>query len=58
MYKKTETSCYVIAAIISLPAMESSMLFWNKNCYKRENNGYDGLEYHKPKRCPLLRKEK
>jgi hypothetical protein len=31
MYKKTETSFYVIAAIISLPAMEPSVLFWNKN---------------------------
>jgi hypothetical protein len=27
----------------------------NKNRYQRENIGYDGLEYHKPKRCPLLR---
>ncbi len=31
MYKQTETSFYVIAAIISLPAMEPSVLFWNKN---------------------------
>lgn len=31
MYKKTETSFYLITAIISLPAMEPSLLFWNKN---------------------------
>lgn len=31
MYKKTETSFYVIAAIISLPDTEPSLLFWNKN---------------------------
>ena len=31
MYKGTETTFYVIAAIISLTEVEQSMLFWNKN---------------------------
>lgn len=31
MYKGTETTFYVIAAIIRLPCMEPSLLFWNKN---------------------------
>jgi hypothetical protein len=31
MYKNTETTFYVISAVIAPPAMEPSMLFWNKN---------------------------
>lgn len=43
---------------IDLASFEVVKTSHNKNRYQRENIGYDGLEYHKPKRCPLLRKEK
>jgi hypothetical protein len=45
MYKKTETRFYVIAAIISLPAMEPSVLFWNKNRNKWTDDVSKAMHY-------------
>lgn len=42
---------------IDLASYEVVKTSHNKNRYQRENLGYDSLEYHKPKRCPLLRTE-
>lgn len=45
MYKGTETTFYVIAAIISLPCMEPSMLFWNKNRNKWTEDVSKAMHY-------------
>lgn len=43
---------------IDLASYEPVKTSHNKIRYQREHIGSDGLEYHKPRRCPLLRKEK
>ena len=40
---------------IDLASFEVVKTSHNKNRYQREYIGSDGLEYRKPKRCPLLR---
>jgi hypothetical protein len=41
---------------IDLASFEVVKTSHGKNRYQRENIGPDGLEYHRPKRCPLLKK--